>query len=226
MKVRINHHIDRLLQLGLIILLQCLYLPLNRNLSGGTLTHIWLDDFVPILPAWTIPYVLWLPVCLIFAVWAALKMPENLFRAYFPAALFTTSTSMLFFWLYPTYVLRPDIVDSDIFSQMLRLVYKNDQLYNAFPSGHVYLVVSTALFYLCWYSSGDGTLRTIHWNSWRPWFWIGLVIVVCLSTVFTGQHSLIDIPGGTLVAILGYYFGRWWANRSSPEGVYETQSTK
>jgi membrane-associated phospholipid phosphatase len=226
MKGTIHHQISRLLRLGFIIILQFLYVPLNRNLSGGVLTRIRLDDFVPIIPVWTIPYVLWLPACLIFAVWAALKMPEKLFRVFFFAAIFTISSSMLFFWFYPTYILRPEVNGSDIFSQTLRLVYQNDHLYNAFPSGHVYLAVSIALFYLCWHSSRDGTLRTIRWNSWRPWFWIGLVIVVCLSTVFTGQHSLIDIPGGMLVAILGYYFGRWCASRFFPEGIYETETVK
>lgn len=224
MRASKNPIINRILSFVLVILLQSLYLPLNRTLSGGVLSHIRLDDFVPVFPVWTIPYVLWLPVCMILGFYATLKMPEDLFKAYFSASVFTISVSMLFFTIFPTYVQRPAVMGGDIFSGMLRTLYHNDRLYNAFPSGHVYLAVLTALFFICWRSSQNNSLRSIRWDSWNTWIWVGLVIVVCLSTIFTGQHSIIDIPGGMLVAVAGYFFGRWWANRSHGVGVDESSN--
>jgi membrane-associated phospholipid phosphatase len=224
MKAIKSNFLSRMLRLGLLILVQGLYLPLNRNLSGGYLTRIRLDDYIPVLPAWTTIYLIWLPLCAVFAFWAAWKMPEGLFRAYFTGAMATISVSMMIFFFFPTYVQRPEVLGNDMFSNILRMVYANDNLYNALPSGHVYLVVATAMFYLCWRSSRDGSLRTLRWDSWWTWFWIGMVILVCLSTIFTGQHSLIDIPAGFVVAILGYLFGRWWASRFNAAGAYETQN--
>jgi membrane-associated phospholipid phosphatase len=205
--------IVRLFQFGLMILAQAIYLPLNQNLSGGYQTRIWLDSYIPILPVWTIPYVLWLPVCLFFAFWAAMNMEDFIFKAYFTGAMVTIFSSMLIFALFPTYVIRPEVTGNGIFSNMLRSVYQNDQLYNALPSGHVYLVVFTALFYICWQSSRSCSLKSIIWLSWRTWFWIGMIVIVCLSALFTGQHSIIDIPGGAVMAILGYYSGWWWAGK-------------
>lgn len=205
--------IIRILKFGMMILAQAIYLPLNQNLSGGYLTRIWLDDYIPLLPVWTIPYVLWLPACLVFTFWAAMKMEDYVFSAYFTGALVTILMSMGIFFLFPTYVVRPDVIGNDIFSNMLRGVYQNDQLYNALPSGHVYLVVFTALFYICWHSSRSYSLKSIIWQSWRTWFWIGMIVIVSLSAIFTGQHSIIDIPGGAVVAILGYFSGWWWAGK-------------
>lgn len=216
--------IGRMLRFTLVIMIQSLYLPLNRTLSGGVISRIPLDDVVPLIPVWTIPYVLWLPACLALAFWASWEMPEQLFRAYFFAAIFTISLSMLFFLVYPTYVLRPEITGSDVFSNMLRTVYQNDRLYNAFPSGHVYLAVLTAFFFLCWRSSRHSSLDSIRWDQWNTWLWIGLVIVVSLSTIFTGQHSIIDIPGGMLVAAAGYLFGRWWTRNPREAGAHEIQT--
>jgi membrane-associated phospholipid phosphatase len=36
-------------------------------------------------------------------------------------------------------------------------------------------------------------------------------VIVSLSTLFTGQHYILDVLGGYLVALAGYRFGLWWA---------------
>jgi membrane-associated phospholipid phosphatase len=38
-----------------------------------------------------------------------------------------------------------------------------------------------------------------------------ILIIVSLSTLFTGQHYVADIFGGLLVAFMGYHFGLRWA---------------
>jgi membrane-associated phospholipid phosphatase len=77
---------------------------------------------------------------------------------------------------------------------LLRWIYSNDGRYNAFPSGHIYLVTLTSLFYSRWYP------RT-------TWLWAIIILVVSCSTLFTGQHYILDIAGGLLFAVVGTYLG-------------------
>jgi membrane-associated phospholipid phosphatase len=37
------------------------------------------------------------------------------------------------------------------------------------------------------------------------------LIVISLSTLFTGQHYILDVLGGYVLALAGYCFGLWWA---------------
>jgi membrane-associated phospholipid phosphatase len=54
------------------------------------------------------------------------------------------------------------------------------------------------LFYARWYPR----LRLL---------WLGILIVVGLSTLFTGQHYILDVIGGIFLGWVGYRFGLWWA---------------
>ncbi len=100
----------------------------------------------------------------------------------------------------PTYVERPVVEGSGWAADLVRYIYRNDDLYNAFPSGHTYAT----------------TLITLFWWDWKPrlrWLWGTIAIVVILSTLFTGQHHLPDLLGGILWAWMGYRFGWWWVAR-------------
>jgi len=79
-------------------------------------------------------------------------------------------------------------------TQLLNWIYTNDRMYNAFPSGHVYITTLIALFW------------TRGYPKWR-WFWWVTVIVICLATLFTHQHYLPDPIGGLILAWLGYHIG-------------------
>lgn len=67
-------------------------------------------------------------------------------------------------------------------------------MYNAFPSGHVYITTLIALF----------------WSRWFPkWRWALSVtaVIVILATLFTKQHYLPDPIGGLALAWFGYRTG-------------------
>ena len=191
---------NRLGWLLALFLVQLLYIPINRTVSGGVQTSIALDGWIPLYPVWTIPYVLSLVWWAGFYTWAGLKMDDRLYTALIASTLFTMLTAYTFYLLYPTYVIRPSVEGNGWQYDMLRRVYAADKTYNAFPSGHTY----TSLLIL------------FYWWRWRPqmhWLWVLIVAVVLLSTLFTGQHNLADLLGGGLWAGSGYYFGQWCTNR-------------
>ena len=172
----------------------CLYFPRNRKLTGGFNLATWLDAKIPIWPVWVVSYLLCLPAWAAGLVWAALKMDERLFHSFVSACLFVLVLATLFYYFVPTYVIRPPLTGGNWAMRILQKVYQNDGIYNAFPSGHVYQTALICLYYNRLYPN-------------HPWFWIGIVVIVALSTLFTGQHNLTDPLGGLAIAWLGYQFG-------------------
>jgi membrane-associated phospholipid phosphatase len=153
-----------------------------------------LDAKIPLWPVWVVPYLLCLPAWAIGLIWAALKMDEQLFRSFVSACFFVLSFATLFYYFFPTYVIRPLLTEGNWAMRILQRVYQNDGIYNAFPSGHVYQTALICLFYNCLYPN-------------HPLIWIGIVVVVVFSTLFTHQHNLPDPLGGLAIAWLGYHFG-------------------
>jgi len=163
---------------------------------------IFLDVF-PIQPVWIVVYVLCFPLWLFCIVWAVLKIEEQSFRALIAAAFLTISSGIAAFILFPTYVDLPQIAGTDFFSNLLRQIQESGGSYDALPSGHLYITTLFALFFTRWYP------RT-------RLLWIGIVVLVSLSTLFTGQHYVLDVITGIVLAWLGYKFGLWWAARRQP----------
>jgi len=194
----------RLVWLGVIYGVQLLYVPINRTMQGGVVLRTLLDAYIPLWPVWAVPYLLsmlWWEGALL---WAALRMDERRFRALTIAMLAVMLSSYAVYVLFPTYVERPPVESSGWAADLIRTIYGNDYLYNAFPSGHTYFTVLIALF----------------WWDWQPrlrWLWATSVAIVILSTLFTGQHHLPDPIGGIVWAYLAYLLGTQctvgWTNR-------------
>jgi membrane-associated phospholipid phosphatase len=179
-----------------------LYFPINRSVTGGVVLATRWDPLVPFWPIWAVPYalsLLWWAGCFVWATWA---MDTDRFRALAVGTIATMLTSYAVYLIYPTYVQRPALTGDGLPIDLLRFIYANDRVNNAFPSGHTYTT----------------TLIVLFWWDWQPrlrWLWVGIALVVVLSTLFTGQHNLPDPVGGAIWAWAGYRFGMWYAARSS-----------
>jgi len=197
------NNLKRLVWCALSFGIQALYFPLNRFMQGGMEFKTALDSYIPTWSIWVIPYssicVWWVAAYL----WAAWRMEEHLYEAFFIASAFVSVSALTIFAVFPTYVVRPALSATDWTSQLLNWVYVRDYMYNAFPSGHVYITTLIAFFWSRWFP------------KWRG-FWTATVIVVGLATLFTHQHYLPDPIGGFLLAWLGYRIGLWcFADHSS-----------
>jgi membrane-associated phospholipid phosphatase len=186
----------RLGMIALVVIAACLYFPLNRTLTGGVNLSTPLDAWVPLWPVWVVPYLLCLPAWVGSLIWAAWKMDERLFHSFVSAGFFVLLSAALLYYVFPTYVQRPVLTSDSWSARLLQMVYQNDGVYNAFPSGHVYQTSLLCLFYNRLYPN-------------HPWFWTSLVLIVAFSTLFTHQHNLTDPLGGLAIAWLGYRFGMY-----------------
>lgn len=189
---------------GLVLLLAAslLYLPINRAVVGGTLLLTPWDRFVPFWPAWVVPYLLSIPWWVGCCLWAAHRMEEWRFRSFLAGVFATTLSAYLIYIVFPTYVERPSPQGMGWPVALVRLIHTYDRANNAFPSGHTYTTLLIVFF----------------WWGWQPrlraaWALIGATII--LSTLFTGQHHLLDPLGGAVWAWLGYRFGLWWGSRGA-----------
>jgi len=191
----------RLLWIAIIWAIQLIYLPTSERLTGGIAPKLPIDIF-PLWPVWVIPYVLCYPLWFAGFAWAAFKMSDRMFRAFAIACLVAISVSIAIFFIYPTYVPAAVLHGSDPFTSLLRFFHEGTGRYNALPSGHIYITALLALFYSLWYP------------RYRPLWW-SILVIVSLSTLFTGQHYILDIVAGLIVAALGYFVGLKWSGYSS-----------
>lgn len=146
------------------------------------------DDLIPVIGPFAVPYVSLRP----FIYASALLFLLFRARIYRSAALSMTITLLIsyaFYGLAQSYIERPVLTGTDVFSQMIREVYASDQPYNDFPSLHASL----------------STIFAIHW--WRVDRRIGVAVaiwaaLIVVSTVFVKQHYVADMVAGVLLAFV------------------------
>jgi membrane-associated phospholipid phosphatase len=186
----------RILLFLLIYSIQLIYIPTSERVTGGIEPKLSIDIF-PIWAIWVIPYLLCYALWLCSVIWIILNTEDRVFRSFLAACIFTFTFGVLIFIFVPTYVKPATLPGNDILTSLLRMLHEKWGRYDAFPSGHIYITTLLALFFSRWYP------------RWR-WLWILILVVVSFSTLFTGQHYVLDVIGGYGVAFSGYQFGLWW----------------
>jgi membrane-associated phospholipid phosphatase len=183
---------QRLASLAGLLLLLALYFPINQTVTGGVTPDLALDARIPLWPVWVVPYLLTLPWWIASLAWGALKMDFPLWQRFALCLGITIAISYTTFILYPTYVVRPEISGGDVFSTLVVWLYQGDQVNNALPSGHTYTTLIIAVF----------------WSQWLPKLkplWIGIAVLVLLSTLFTKQHYILDLLAAALEVVVTYF---------------------
>ena len=193
----------RVLFILLACCIQMLYIPTSERTTGGIEPRLSIDIF-PIWPIWVLPYVLCYILWFSGMAWIILKTEDRSFRSFVAACMLTFGIGVTTFFFFPTYV-RPAMLEgNDIFTVSLRMMHETWGRYDAFPSGHVYITALLTLFFSRWYPR-------------YKLLWVMLLVIISLSTLFTGQHYILDVIGGYVVAWVGYHFGLWWAGFYTPE---------
>ena len=186
---------NKVLKISLVIFSMLLYVPVNRLISGGYNLKIDIDNYIPLVPLFVIPYLFGL----IFWIFTILKInlskDEKLIKEFNLLIILSSIVSVAIYILIPTFVTRPVVTGTDIFSEILRLIYSNDQVYNAAPSGHTFYTI------LCFV----GLNRLI---PGKKYLWGILSVLIVISTVLTKQHNLLDIVIGIVFALSVIFISR------------------
>jgi membrane-associated phospholipid phosphatase len=190
----------RLFWLAVILASLVLYFPINRVAHGGIQLLLPIDRLIPTFPPAVVPYLIGDVLFIGLPVWATLRFKTGEFEGYNISILLATGISYIIYLTFPTFVTRPEITSTDVFSNILRLLYQTDRAYNATPSGHA-IYTTLSFFYL---------------SRWKPgWrlIWFAGTVLILASTLLTGQHYVLDMAAGIAVAGLAYIIGPLAARR-------------
>ena len=178
------------------IYLICFVLLESRPVDLGTNIHIALDDYIPFCKYFIIPYMLW------FAYIAATVIffffyNRNEFIKYALFLITGMSICLVIYYIWPSYqTLRPTLTDSDIFTSIIGFISSADSSSNICPSIHVlnslaaHIARSKSKFF-----KGKKILKAGSFV---------LMVLICLSTVFLKQHSVLDGIYAVILAFILY----------------------
>lgn len=188
-------------------------------------TQLPLDHLIPFCPQFVVFYCLWYPLLVSVGLYL-LATDRPGFRRYMAFLATTFFLSILIWILIPNgQDLRPDLTGrTDFFSRWVASLYTVDTNTNVFPSVHVVGSIGAA-----WAVWDCLSLRKRRWPGIAATV---LACLICLSTLFIKQHSLLDVAGGVVLSAmvgavvyrrqLARLHRRVWANlklRRAPDGA-------
>jgi len=149
-----------------------------------TPVHMWLDDLIPFCQWFIIPYVFWYAL-IVFSLGYFLLYNVDSFKRLQTYIIITQILAMTMYILYPTRQdLRPTaFADDNFLTRCIAFLYSFDTSTGVCPSLHVAYSLGMASV---WVREKD-----VH-PAWKA-FLIVAVILICLSTMFIKQHSVIDV---------------------------------
>lgn len=167
-----------------------------------------LDAMIPFCEWFVVPYVLWYPLLAAIGIYLLLKEPAS-FRRYMAYLSATFFLSALIWLVFPSSQdLRPIVLPrNNLFTALVGVLYHIDTNTNVFPSVHVAGAIGASL--AAWDSTFLRKQRILCGMI------VSLSILICLSTVFIKQHTLLDVIGGLVLSILvaiPVYFNRHKSN--------------
>ncbi len=159
--------------------------------------HCSLDALVPFQELFIIPYFLWF--LLVPAMFLYLGFTNKQDFRQFVLFLFSGMTLYLIICtVFPNGQNMRPLIDPDknILTRLISMLWTVDTSTNVFPSIHAYNSIAVAI-------AAMRNERLSH----KPTVLFGIVILcisICLSTVFLKQHSVLDVLGAIIMAMLFY----------------------
>lgn len=159
--------------------------------------HCALDDRIPFCEAFVIPYVLWYVFITGMHLYT-LQYDIQSFKRYSKFLVVSFSISTLIFLIFPTcQQLRPaEFPRDNLLTRIVGLIYALDTSTNVFPSEHAIgsiAVAAAAAHTESLRSPGKRTAIT------------AAAVLICLSTVFLKQHSVLDTLAALPVCAVAYW---------------------
>lgn len=174
----------------------------KTNVRDYQLIHVSLDDHIPFLEIFIIPYLLWFGYVAAVVVYLFFKNKQDYYKAC--TFLFTGMTIFLIIsTLWPNgHNLRPASLPRDnCFTWLVSMLWKTDTPTNLWPSIHVFNSMGAHFAVMHSKELAQAKFgRQIKIAS-------GILSVsIILSTMFIKQHSVFDVVTGILMGAIMYAF--------------------
>jgi len=171
---------------------------LEQNITSYHIIYSPLDDRIPFVEYFVIPYMMWFPYIGFIFVYLFLKNRHEFYQLcafmYAGMTIFLVVSS-----LYPNGdLLRPSaFADSNFCVSIVKWLYSTDTPTNVLPSIHVFNSIGA---YIAIARSEElGNKRPVRIGS------LILSILIILSTMFIKQHSVIDVTSACVMACILYF---------------------
>ncbi len=168
--------------------------------------HSRLDDLIPFCEWFLIPYVFWYLLIVVSLLYFMLYSIDN-FKRLQTFIIVTQVVAMAIYIIFPNRQdLRPDSFQNENFlTACVEFLYTFDTSTNVCPSLHVAYSIGIASV---WFKE-----KSASW--WWKCFVLIAVILICLSTAFIKQHSIVDAFVAIPVCLLAEYIacGRYWKEK-------------
>ena len=169
----------------------------QTNLRHYSEIHSVIDDMIPFVEIFIVPYLLWFGYCLFTVLYFLFGDDKEEYARVLAFLGFGMTLFLVISTLFPNELhLRPAYLPRDnIFTRMVAGLYARDTSTNVFPSIHVYNAIGChlALSY-----SERSSLRTKRLS-------LVLCISIVLSTMFLKQHSVYDVLGAMALCVVADY---------------------
>ena len=185
---------------ALVLLYGLIYMPWFMWLESRAdlpyhVIHVGLDDRIPFVEYFIVPYLLWF--LYIAAVFLYLFFKDR--REFYQYCIFLFTGMTLFLIIstvYPNgHLLRPSEFErNNIFTLAVQLLYQADTATNIFPSLHVFNSISAHRAVVN--NPALRKKRLIRGGSFI------LMVSIILATMFLKQHSVLDVISGILLGVL------------------------
>lgn len=159
--------------------------------------HMHFDDVIPFCEYFIIPYLLWFAFIAATIIYFFFTDVKDFYKCC--VLLFTGMTiCLIIYTFFPNEQnLRPVTFErSNMFIDLVQMIYNIDTSTNVCPSIHV--LNSIGIFCAIWESP---KLRKRKWVIVSSGL---LALIICMSTVFLKQHSMVDVLCGAGLAIALY----------------------
>ena len=165
-----------------ISLFSIIYEVLNNARGEAKILATIIDDKIPVIEWFSIPYLYWYAYVFIILLYFAIVNSKVYYKLIF-SILFGMSISYIIFLFFPTQIVRPEVLGDNVFGIILGLIYSSDNVYNCLPSIHVLNTLFASSFFVIY------NRRKVVYVL----FAVVSSVMIILSTVFIKQHYVLDV---------------------------------
>lgn len=177
--------------------LMTIFIIVNNNVVGKFDMYSPIDNLIPFVPAFVIAYYAWYGFFFLTALHFFLHSKDDFEKTILSINL-SMIIALLIYILFPNYQsLRPTVYAADFFSQTVKALQSFDSSASVLPSLHVSICLTLFL----------GIKESLCFKH-RPkikLFSLVIAILICMSTVFIKQHSIIDVVAGLILSLFIYF---------------------
>lgn len=169
---------------------------LKKTIIPTHIIYSRLDSYVPFVKQFVVPYLFWY-VYIVFGFWYLGVVSKKDFYKLYLFLFIGMSIACIIYKVFPNAQFpRPKLVDKDIFSRTIEFIYTVDATNNVCPSIHVINTIGIWIaLEKCDKFKDKHLLRAASSIT---------AVLICASTVFIKQHSVIDMGAAIIICILLY----------------------